>query len=65
MRHTAATWLMQAGTDLYEAAGYLGMSPEMLWETYGKHHPDFQRNAATAVGGRHKRGGAKKPSQRP
>lgn len=55
MRHTAATWLMQAGTDLYEAAGYLGMSPETLWETYGKHHPDFQRRAASAVGGRRKR----------
>lgn len=55
MRHTAATWLMQAGTDLYEAAGYLGMSPETLWNTYGKHHPDFQRNAATAVGGKRRR----------
>lgn len=55
MRHTAATWLMQAGTDLYEAAGYLGMSPETLWNTYGKHHPDFQRNAARAVGGRRER----------
>jgi integrase len=55
MRHTAATWLMQAGTDLYEAAGYLGMSPETLWNTYGKHHPDFQRNAASAVGGKRKR----------
>lgn len=55
MRHTAATWLMQAGTDLYEAAGYLGMSPETLWNTYGKHHPDFQRNAASAVGGKRQR----------
>ena len=25
-RHTAATWQMQAGTNLYEAAGYLGIS---------------------------------------
>jgi integrase len=55
MRHTAATWLMQAGTDLYEAAGYLGMSPETLWNTYGKHHPDFQHQAATAVGGKRRR----------
>jgi integrase len=55
MRHTAATWLMQAGTDLYEAAGYLGMSPEVLWNTYGKHHPDFQHQAATAVGGKRRR----------
>jgi integrase len=48
-RHTAATWQMQAGTNLYEAAGYLGMSPETLWETYGHHHPDFQTEAASAV----------------
>lgn len=27
-RHTAATWLMQGRVDIYEAAGYLGMTPE-------------------------------------
>jgi integrase len=40
LRHTAATWLMQAGTDMWEAAGYLGMTVEMLSERYGHHHPD-------------------------
>jgi len=49
VRHTAATWQMQAGTDLFEAAGYLGMSPETLWDVYGHHHPDFQRGAANAT----------------
>ncbi len=49
IRHTAATWQMQAGTDLYEAAGYRGMSPETLWGTYGHHHLDFQSKAASAV----------------
>ena len=49
IRHTAATWQMQAGTDLYEAAGYLGMSPKTLLEVYGHHHPDFQTRAASAV----------------
>jgi integrase len=48
VRHTAATWQMQAGTPLYEAAGYLGMSPETLTEVYGHHHPDFQKGAASA-----------------
>lgn len=51
-RHTAATWLMQSGVDLFEAAGYLGMSPETLWEVYGHHHPTFQENAAAATGKR-------------
>ena len=50
MRHTAATWLMRSGVSPYEAAGYLGMSPETLWETYGHHHPDYQEDAAKATG---------------
>ena len=28
LRHTAATWLMQARVDVFEAAGYLGMTVE-------------------------------------
>lgn len=47
-RHTAATWQMQAGTDPYEASGYLGMSVTTLLEVYGHHHPDFQGRAAGA-----------------
>lgn len=46
LRHTRATWLMQAGIDPWEAAGHLGMSLEMLERTYGKHSPDFQKRAA-------------------
>jgi integrase len=46
LRHTRATWLMQAGIDPWEAAGHLGMSVEMLTRVYGKHHPDFQKRAA-------------------
>ena len=46
LRHTRATWLMQAGIDIWEAAGSLGMTPEILQTVYGKHHPDFQKRAA-------------------
>lgn len=46
MRHTRATWLMQDGIDPWEAAGHLGMSVEMLQRVYGKHSPDYQKNAA-------------------
>jgi integrase len=49
LRHTAATWQMQAGTDFFQAAGLLGMSVEMLRKVYGHHHPDFQSEAAQAV----------------
>ena len=50
LRHTAATWLMQAGVDKWEAAGFLGMSVEMLDRVYGHHHPDHVRAAARALG---------------
>jgi integrase len=51
LRHTAATWLMQRGTDLWQAAGFLGMTVEQLEKGYGHHHPDFQQEAASAFGG--------------
>jgi integrase len=46
LRHTRATWLMQAGIDIWEAAGSLGMSVAILTKVYGKHSPDFQSRAA-------------------
>ena len=50
LRHTAATWLMQAGVDKWEAAGFLGMSIEMLDRVYGHHHPEHLKRAARALG---------------
>jgi integrase len=52
LRHTAATWLMQARIDTWQAAGYLAMSSETLIRTYGHHHPDYMRGAADAIGRR-------------
>jgi integrase len=49
LRHTAATWQMQAGTNKWQAAGYLGMSFETLDRHYGHHHPDYQADAANAT----------------
>jgi len=49
LRHTSATWAMQNGADLWETAGFLGMTVEMLESRYGHHHPDFQRQAADAI----------------
>lgn len=48
LRHTAATWQMQAGVPIWEAAGYLGMTEQTLRETYGHHHPDYMRAARDA-----------------
>ena len=49
LRHTAATWAMQNGADLWQAAGFLGMTVETLQTVYGHHHPDFQQDAAEAI----------------
>jgi integrase len=49
LRHTAATWLMQRGVPMWQAAGYLGMSVQMIERTYGHHHPDYMRGAAQAI----------------
>jgi integrase len=46
LRHTRATWMMQAAVSPWEAAGSLGMSARMLEVTYGHHHPDWQKEAA-------------------
>ena len=49
LRHTAATWLMQRGVSIWQAAGYLGMSPETLDRVYGHHSPDYLKGAAHAI----------------
>jgi integrase len=50
LRHTAATWLMQQGTDRWQAAGFLGMTVEMLDRVYGHHHPDHLQDAVQNIG---------------
>jgi integrase len=54
LRHTAATWAMQRGVNVWDAAGWLGMSPEVLERVYGHHHPDFQRDAAEKMSGQNR-----------
>ncbi len=49
LRHTAATWLMQRGTDPWQAAGYLGMSLKILIDTDGHHHPDHRSDAVEKI----------------
>jgi len=44
---SAATRLMQQGCDIWEASGYLGMSPKVLIDNYGHHHPDYMSEAMT------------------
>lgn len=48
MRHTCATWLMEREVPPWEAAGYMGMSMEVLESCYGHHRPSHQANARRA-----------------
>ena len=41
---------MQRGVPIREAAGFPGMSPEVLQDTYGHHHPYYLQPAAAAIG---------------
>lgn len=52
MRHTCATWLMEAGVPIWDAAAYTGMSTAVLEKNYGHHRPDHQSRARKALGGR-------------
>lgn len=49
-RHTCATWLMQAGVSQWDAAGFLGMTMEVLDRVYSHpSSPEFQRAASEAI----------------
>lgn len=51
LRHTAATWLMEGGADIWDAAAYLGMTAATLEAHYGHHRPDHQAAARRAIVG--------------
>ena len=44
---------MQSGANLWDAAGFLGMTVQQLEAGYGHHHPDYQQDAIAALGGQH------------
>ena len=52
LRHTAITWAMRAGADKWAAAGFFGITTDMLESTYGHHHPDHLKSAVDAMGKR-------------
>jgi hypothetical protein len=45
---------MQSGANVWDAAGWLGMSPEVLEQVYGHHHPDFQADVAERMSGQNR-----------
>jgi hypothetical protein len=53
---------MQRGADPWQAAGYLGMSLEVLLNTYGHHHPDYLSDAVEKIAKREPVSGRKSQS---
>lgn len=49
MRHTCATWLMEAGVEIWDAAAYTGMTSKTLENCYGHHRPNHQEKARRAL----------------
>lgn len=49
LRHTAGTWMAQAGVDLFQIAGYLGHSYARTTELYAHHHSDHLAQARAAL----------------
>jgi len=64
LRHSAATWQMLAGTDIWQASRYLGMTVRTLEVTYAHHHPDFLEQATTAWT-KHRRRASNNPKTTP
>ena len=52
MRHTAATWLVEADVKPWDAAAYLGMTTATLEKCYGHHRPTHQDSARRGLAGR-------------
>ena len=52
LKHTAATWLMQSGEDVFKVSDFLATSVQTLLKVYGHHNPDHQSEIATAIGAR-------------
>ncbi len=49
LRHTAVTWMLQRRVTIWDAAGFAGMTAEMVQKTYGHHVPDYGADAAAAL----------------
>lgn len=50
LRHSAATWMAQAGVPMWDIAGFLGHSSvKMVEEVYGHHSPDYMSRGRDAL----------------
>lgn len=48
LKHSAATWLLRDGMDLWDVSGLTSTSTKTLESVYGHHMPEFQKATARA-----------------
>lgn len=48
LKHSATTWLLRAGMDLWDVAGLTSTGTKTLETVYGHHSPEFQKTTAQA-----------------
>jgi integrase len=48
LKHSATTWLLRAGMDLWDVSGLTSTSMKTLEAVYGHQSPEFQKEMATA-----------------
>ena len=51
LRHTAASWMVQAGVPLEKVAAYLGNTVAIVEKVYGHHAPEWLDEASKALAG--------------
>ena len=49
LRHTAATWMVEAGISYEKIGRHLGMTPKMVEEVYGHHSPKYLKDSVGVV----------------
>lgn len=49
LKHTAITWMMQSGTDIWSVAGFTGTSLKTIESTYGHHAPEYLEDARNSA----------------
>ena len=50
LKHTAISWAMQSGADVWRLAEYFATSMQTLLSVYGHHHPEHLRRTAEQIG---------------
>lgn len=49
LRHTVATWMIEAGVDSEEVARFIGATKAIVDKVYGHHSPEYLKGASNAL----------------